>query len=66
MAQDSIFHGPCTTGQIAAAMVQCKQAGMHAQPLIFSIGEQRTVLPAKPATQAVEPAPAANRRTRGR
>ena len=64
MAQDSIFHGPCTTGQTAAVMVACKQAGMHAQPLTFSIGAQQTVLAAKPVAQATEPPQTRNRRRR--
>ena len=47
MAQDSTFHGACTTGQVAAAMVACKQQGRPAQLLTFSTGPQRTVLATK-------------------
>jgi hypothetical protein len=52
MAQDSLFHGACTTGQVAAAMVACKQQGRPAQPLTFSTGPQRTVLATKPVANA--------------
>jgi hypothetical protein len=64
MAQDSIFHGSCTTGQTAAAMVACKQQGRKWQPLVFSTGPQRTVLTAKPVAYADVQVPS-QRRVRG-
>jgi len=63
MAQNSIFNAACPTGQLAAQMVDCKQEGMRAQPLTFSVGPQRTVLAAKPVVFADAQRPS-NRRTR--